>query len=94
MLTHDKIWNTIDLIAQQVGTTPSGLARKAGLDATTFNKSKRFGQNGRERWPSTETLARILEVAGMDLVAFATLVASLPDAPNHAEGQRGQERTN
>jgi len=81
MLTHQKVWKAIDLIAQRCGTTPSGLARRAGFDATTFNLSKRFSPQGRERWPSMETIAKVLEVAEMDLVAFGELVNSISDGP-------------
>ena len=41
MLTHGKIWTAIDALARRYGLTPSGLARRAGLDATAFNPSKR-----------------------------------------------------
>ncbi|WP_322098918.1 hypothetical protein [Microvirga roseola] len=59
--------------------TPSALARRAGCDATTFNPSKRTSPEGRDRWPSTETLAKILNAASMDLVAFGELINSLPE---------------
>ena len=49
MLSHDQIWGAIDTLAQRYGFTASGLARKAGLDATTFNRSKRIAPDGRER---------------------------------------------
>jgi hypothetical protein len=87
MLTHQTIWKAIDLIAQRCGTTPSGLARRAGFDATTFNRSKRISPDGRERWPSMETIAKILKVAEMDLVAFGELVNSISDEPV-GSGQR------
>ena len=41
MLTHAQIWSAIDRLAARAGLTASGLARRAGLDPTTFNKSKR-----------------------------------------------------
>lgn len=61
MLSHDTIWTLIDRLAQEQGLTPSGLARLAGLDPTTFNPSKRFKPDGRPRWPSTESIAKILD---------------------------------
>ena len=57
MLTHDQIWNAIDRLAARAGLSPSALAKRAGLDPTTFNKSKRITPDGRERWPSTESVA-------------------------------------
>ncbi len=61
MLSHDTIWELIDRLAHQQGLTPSGLARLAGLDSTTFNPSKRHKADGRPRWPSTESIAKILD---------------------------------
>lgn len=75
MLSHDQIWGAIDALADRYQLTPSGLAKRAGLDATTFNKSKRIGADGRERWPSTESLAKILVATGASLDEFIALVA-------------------
>ncbi len=61
MLSHSAIWDAIDALAQRHGLSPSGLARLAGLDSTAFNKSKRVSRDGRARWPSTESIAKILE---------------------------------
>lgn len=74
MLTHDSIWNAIDALAERYGLSASGLARKAGLDATSFNKSKRTSPDGRERWPSTESIAKILRATGASLDEFMRLV--------------------
>jgi phage repressor protein C with HTH and peptisase S24 domain len=59
------------------------LARRAGLDPTTFNPSKRFGpgEPPRPRWPSTESLTRILETTGVSLADFAALTDDAPDRP-------------
>jgi hypothetical protein len=54
MLTHGQVWAALDRLAERAGLSPSGLARRPGLDPTTFNKSKRITPDGRERWPSTE----------------------------------------
>lgn len=70
MLTHEDIWNAIDALAARHGLSVSALARLAGLDATSFNKSKRVSKDGRERWPSTESLAKILEATGEPLDGF------------------------
>lgn len=72
MLKHHEIWDALDKLAAEHGLTPSGLARRAGLDATTFNKSKRVTRDGKLRWPSTESLAKVLEATA---TPFAELVA-------------------
>ncbi len=76
MLTHSQIWAAIDTLASRHGMTASGLARKAGLDPTTFNRSKRQGPDGRLRWPSTESLAKILHATGATLDEFMGLLTS------------------
>lgn len=77
-LTHAWIWSAIDAVARQHGLSPSGLARLAGLDPTAFNRSKRFTPEGRPRWPSTESLSKLLEATGMTLDAFAAIEVELP----------------
>src|ERR1700759_3506222 len=74
MLTHSQIWNAIDRLAARSKLTPSGLAKKAGLDPTTFNKSKRVTPEGRERWPSTESLAKSLAATGFTIDHFVSLI--------------------
>jgi phage repressor protein C with HTH and peptisase S24 domain len=80
MLTHYQIWSAIDTLASRHGMTASGLARKAGLDPTTFNRSKRQGPDGRLRWPSTESLAKILQATNASLDEFMGLLTSRSDA--------------
>lgn len=75
MLSHSQIWGAIDTLASRYGMTASGLAKKAGLDATTFNKSKRQTPEGRLRWPSTESIAKVLEATGASLDEFMHLVS-------------------
>ncbi|NLH79239.1 MAG: helix-turn-helix transcriptional regulator [Phyllobacteriaceae bacterium] len=75
---HERLWAAIDAIAARHGLSPSGLARRAGLDATAFNKSKRFTPDGRPRWPSTESVAKILVATGCDLVELVRLVDLRP----------------
>ncbi len=70
MLSHEAIWEALDALAENNRLTPSGLARKAGLDPTAFNKSKRLGPDGRLRWPSTESIAKVLEATGASLDEF------------------------
>src|ERR1700733_9090403 len=74
MLTHSQIWRAIDALAARHGMSPSGLAKLAGLDPTTFNKSKRGAPNGKLRWPSTESLAKVLSATGASLEDFVALV--------------------
>lgn len=77
-LTHAHLWAALDALAARVGTSPSGLARRAGLDATSFNPSKRIAANGRPRWPSTENLARVLEVTNLSLAEFSAFARETP----------------
>lgn len=84
MLSHIRIWAVIDALAARNGLTPSALARKAGLDATAFNRSKRVAADGRPRWPSTESLAKVLDATGTDAAAFAGLILGLPDGSGTA----------
>ena len=81
MLTHAQVWTAIDNLAERYDMTPSGLARKAGLDPTTFNKSKRKSPDGRLRWPSTESIAKILDATGASVDLFMSLLG--PGAPAH-----------
>ena len=78
MLSHGDIWKAIDAIAERHGLSASGLARLAGLDATAFNKSKRVSKDGRERWPSTESVAKVLEATGATFEDFTALVTAQP----------------
>lgn len=72
MLSHRVVWDGIDALARRHGLSVSALAKLAGLDATAFNVSKRVNKDGRERWPSTESLAKILEATGEGVDAFVS----------------------
>src|SRR6476661_3316653 len=74
ILTHGQVWGALDRLAERAGLSPSGLARRAGLDPTTFNKSKRITPDGRERWPSTESLAKALAATGSSIDTFVQLI--------------------
>jgi phage repressor protein C with HTH and peptisase S24 domain len=76
MLTHAEIWVAIDRIAAANGMTVSALARRSGLDPTSFNRSKRLTRHGKPRWPSTESVAKVLTATGCSLAAFVGFVAS------------------
>ena len=74
-MKHDDIWRALDTLAAENGLSVSGLARRSGLDPTTFNPSKRRMPDGRARWPSTESLAKVLNATGATLEAFTALVS-------------------
>jgi phage repressor protein C with HTH and peptisase S24 domain len=74
MLTHAQIWNALDRLAARADLSPSGLAKRAGLDPTTFNKSKRITPEGRARWPSTESVAKSLQATGVSIDEFVSLI--------------------
>src|ERR1700730_14544277 len=78
MLTHGQVWTALDRLAERGGLSPSGLARRAGLDPTTFNKSKRITIDGRERWPSTESLAKALAATNASIETFVQLIGDGP----------------
>jgi phage repressor protein C with HTH and peptisase S24 domain len=77
VLSHARIWAAIDRLAERNHLTASGLARSAGLDPTTFNKSKRASPDGRPRWPSTESIAKILAATRTEVGAFLGLTKSM-----------------
>ncbi|HZY67263.1 MAG TPA: helix-turn-helix transcriptional regulator [Devosia sp.] len=73
MLSHSAIWDAIDSAARRHGLSTSGLAKIAGLDATALNPSKRIARDGRGRWPSTESIAKILEATGESFNDFIAM---------------------
>jgi phage repressor protein C with HTH and peptisase S24 domain len=75
MLTHGQVWNAIERLAERAQLSPSGLAKRAGLDPTTFNKSKRITPEGRARWPSTESIAKILAATGTTIDTFVSFIS-------------------
>jgi phage repressor protein C with HTH and peptisase S24 domain len=74
MLTHAQIWNALDRLAARSGLSASALAKRAGLDPTTFNRSKRITPDGRPRWPSTESVAKALAATGTSVESFVKLI--------------------
>jgi phage repressor protein C with HTH and peptisase S24 domain len=83
MLRHSDIWTAIDRLARDHGLSPSGLARRAGLDPTTFNKSKRKTRDGKERWPSTESISKVLQATGASLSEFVAHMNGVGGAPTY-----------
>src|SRR6188508_2497736 len=73
-LTHNQIWTALDRLAARAKLSPSGLAKRSGLDPTTFNKSKRITPDGRARWPSTESIAKALAATSVSVESFVSLI--------------------
>ena len=93
MFTSMQIWNAVDVLARRNGLSASRLSIMAGLDPTALNKSKRVGSDGRPRWMSTETIAKILSVTGTSLGDFVHMVdGHLSDAELHADIQSVGDR--
>jgi phage repressor protein C with HTH and peptisase S24 domain len=92
-LSHGEIWRAIDALAERFDMTPSAMARMAGLDPTSFNRSKRGSAEGggHARWPSTESLAKLLEATGVNFSEFAALTEHAPvrTPANGNGGRRG-----
>jgi phage repressor protein C with HTH and peptisase S24 domain len=76
MLQHGDVWRGIDRLAAKHGLSASGLARRSGLDPTAFNPSKRITREGRPRWPSTESVAKVLAVTGESFAGFVQLTGA------------------
>lgn len=77
-MTHSDIWGAIDSFAYSHKMSCSGLAKRSGLDPTTFNKSKRWSKYGQPRWPSTNSIAKILEATESSIYDFVKCFS--PDA--------------
>lgn len=85
MIRHRDIWRALDQLAERSGLSTSGLARRAGLDPTAFNRSKRLTADGTPRWPSTESLAKVLNATDVSMAEF---VALMGEGNARAVGQR------
>src|ERR1700733_11073933 len=90
-MKHEDVWRAIDTLAAENGLSASGLAKRSGLDATTFNPSKRRMPDGRNRWPSTESVAKVLDATGASLESFSSLVSGARALASSA-GARGISR--
>lgn len=86
MLSHERVWAAIDALAARYSLSASGLAKRAGLDSTAFNKSKRQSSDGRPRWPSTESLAKIIEATGSSLDELISLIEGRQPQTNGTRG--------
>src|SRR5437899_10358093 len=94
ILTHSQVWAALDRLAERAGMSASGLAKRAGLDPTTFNKSKRITADGRERWPSTESVAKALAATNASIDTFVQLIGdgarSVQSVPLRGLAQAGR----
>lgn len=81
MFTHKQVWGAIDAVAERYGFSASGLAKKAGLDPTSFNPSKRLGPDGRPRWPTMESINRVLDASSASVEEFMELLTARRGAP-------------
>ncbi len=81
MLTHERVWGALDALARNYDLSTSALAKKSGLDSTAFNRSKRWSNGGRPRWPSTESVAKALHATGATLDEFMELVTGVAHQP-------------
>ena len=75
-MTHSEIWRAIDNMAEKLGKSRSALAKECGLDSTTFNISKRYNKYGKPRWPSSQTLSKLLATTGISDADFFNLIES------------------
>ncbi len=73
MITHNTIWMAIDRVAQEQNVSASRLAINSGLNATTFNKSKRCDAYGKSRYPSFSTIAKVLNTSHMSMTEFGQI---------------------
>lgn len=87
---HEDLWRAIDTLAAEHGLSPSALARQAGLDPTSFNPSKRRTADGKLRWPSTESLSKILNATGARLEDFSALVRGARAMPEGRKKRRSK----
>ncbi len=83
-MTHGQVWGALDRLAERAGMSASGLARRAGLDPTTFNRSKRITPDGRPRWPSTESVSKALAATGTTVDVFVNLITDKNGAATQA----------
>jgi len=82
-LSYQELWEGIENLAAAKGLSLSALAQKAGLDPTSFNKSKRIGADGRKHWPSTETMNKVLKVTNTTVFEFMEYAGQKAPVPKH-----------
>ena len=73
-MNHDEIWNAIDSFATEHRMSCSGLAKTGGLNPTTFSYSKRWSKYGQERWPSMQSISKILTATDKEFADFVKFI--------------------
>lgn len=76
--TAAVFWSSFAAIAALRGQSISALAIDAGMDASALNPSK-SQKNGKDRWPSMETVAKVCETAGLTSKDWRILTDFLAD---------------
>lgn len=74
MNAHQVIWSVIDEMARRNKMSLCHLALISGLDNTCLAPNKRFTRNGKPRWPSIETVYKILTATHTDVITFVRLI--------------------
>ena len=82
-LSYHEIWEGLENLAKAKGLSLSAMAHKAGLDPTSFNKSKRIGADGRKRWPSTESMNKVLKAMNITVFEFMEYAGQPLPQPKH-----------
>jgi len=82
-LSYQEIWTGLENLAKAKGLSLSAMAHKAGLDPTSFNKSKRIGADGRKRWPSTESMNKVLKAMNTTVFEFMEYAGQPLPTPKH-----------
>ena len=69
-MTYEEVWQAIEKFAVEHGMSCPGVAKGNGLDATGVNKIKRWSKCGQQRWPSSNSISKILSATDTDLRDF------------------------
>jgi phage repressor protein C with HTH and peptisase S24 domain len=77
-MKQEDVWRGIDLLADEVGVTPARLARMAGLDQAVFSAGRRRRADGSLRWPSMDSIAKVLKVAEISMGDFVNYMHGDP----------------
>lgn len=90
-LNHNSIWGGLDNLACRKNISVSRMAILSDIDSTTFNKSKRADVYGRLRWPSTETLVKVLNAMDVSWSDFENYFPEKYQADAVVQEQKNNE---